>query len=64
MGAKKRIVIIGAGFGGLRLAQDLKNSEFEVFLFDKNNYHQFQPLMYQVASARLEPASNIVTISS
>jgi NADH dehydrogenase len=57
MGAKKRIVIIGAGFGGLRLAQDLKNSEFEVFLFDKNNYHQFQPLMYQVASARLEPAS-------
>jgi NADH dehydrogenase len=57
MVAKKRIVIIGAGFGGLRLAQDLKNSEFEVFLFDKNNYHQFQPLMYQVASARLEPAS-------
>lgn len=57
METRKRIVIIGAGFGGLRLAQDLKNSPYEVFLIDKNNYHQFQPLMYQVATARLEPAS-------
>ncbi len=54
---RKRIIIVGAGFGGLRLAQDLKNSPFEVVLIDKNNYHQFQPLMYQVATARLEPAS-------
>jgi NADH dehydrogenase len=53
----ERIVIVGAGFGGLRLAQDLKKSRYEVFLIDKNNYHQFQPLMYQVATARLEPAS-------
>ncbi len=57
MKSRKRIIIVGAGFGGLRLARDLKNSPYEVFLIDKNNYHQFQPLMYQVATARLEPAS-------
>ena len=57
MGIKKKIVIIGAGFAGLRLAQDLENTNFDVLLIDKNNYHQFQPLMYQVATARLEPAS-------
>ncbi|NUY82603.1 NAD(P)/FAD-dependent oxidoreductase [Flavobacterium sp. MAH-1] len=57
MSNKKRIAIIGAGFGGLRLAQDLRKSDYDIWLFDKHNYHQFQPLMYQVASARLEPAS-------
>lgn len=55
---RKRIVIVGAGFGGLRLARDLRKCKgYEIFLIDKNNYHQFQPLMYQVATARLEPAS-------
>ena len=54
---RKRIIIVGAGFGGLRLAQELKNAHYEIFLIDKNNYHQFQPLMYQVATARLEPSS-------
>ena len=55
---KKKIVIVGAGFAGLRLAQDLINfSGYEIYLIDKNNYHQFQPLMYQVATARLEPTS-------
>ncbi|XCF05732.1 NAD(P)/FAD-dependent oxidoreductase [Tamlana crocina] len=54
----ERIIIIGAGFAGLRLAQELINHpNYEVYLLDKQNYHQFQPLMYQVASARLEPAS-------
>lgn len=54
----ERIIIIGAGFAGLRLAQDLINHpNYEVYLIDKQNYHQFQPLMYQVATARLEPAS-------
>ncbi|HEY0091079.1 MAG TPA: NAD(P)/FAD-dependent oxidoreductase [Flavobacterium sp.] len=53
----KKIVIVGAGFAGLRLARELKNCPYEVFLLDKNNYHQFQPLLYQVATARLEPAS-------
>jgi NADH dehydrogenase len=53
----KKIVIIGAGFAGLRLARKLKNKNFEIWLIDKNNYHQFQPLFYQVATAGLEPSS-------
>lgn len=57
MQTQKRIVIVGAGFAGLRLAQDLEDTNYDVLLIDKNNYHQFQPLMYQVATARLEPAS-------
>ncbi len=55
---QKRVVIIGAGFGGLTLARKLaKRAEFQVVLIDKNNYHQFQPLFYQVAMAGLEPSS-------
>ncbi|WP_111309701.1 NAD(P)/FAD-dependent oxidoreductase [Confluentibacter sediminis] len=58
MAEVQKVIIIGAGFAGLRLAQDLINHpNFEVYLIDKHNYHQFQPLMYQVATARLEPAS-------
>lgn len=53
----KRVLIIGAGFAGLNLARKLHKKGFEVFLVDKNNYHQFQPLFYQVATAGLEPAS-------
>ncbi len=56
---KKKIVIIGAGFAGLNLAKKLEKKEFNVFLIDKNNYHQFQPLFYQVATAGLEPNSII-----
>jgi len=55
--AQKRIVIIGAGFGGLKLAQKLIGSGYQIVLIDKNNYHQFQPLFYQVASAGIEPSS-------
>jgi len=55
--ARKRIVIIGAGFGGLKLAQKLVGSGYQIVLIDKNNYHQFQPLFYQVASAGIEPSS-------
>lgn len=54
---RKKIVIVGAGFAGLRLAQELNNTDYDVLLLDKHNYHQFQPLMYQVATARLEPTS-------
>lgn len=54
---RQRIVILGAGFAGLRLARSLNGTKYEVFLIDKHNYHQFQPLMYQVATARLEPSS-------
>jgi NADH:ubiquinone reductase (H+-translocating) len=55
----KRIIIIGAGFAGLRLAKEMSNSDhYEVYLFDRFNHHQFQPLFYQVATAGLD-ASNI-----
>lgn len=53
----KRIVIIGGGFAGLKLARELKNESYEIWLIDKNNFHQFQPLFYQVATAGLEPSS-------
>lgn len=52
-----RIVIVGGGFAGLTLARKLAKSDFQVVLVDKNNYHQFQPLFYQVAMAGLEPSS-------
>jgi len=54
----KRIVIIGAGFGGLALGRELaKREDLQVVIIDKNNFHQFQPLFYQVATAGLEPSS-------
>ncbi|WP_185866444.1 NAD(P)/FAD-dependent oxidoreductase [Blattabacterium cuenoti] len=53
----KRVVIIGAGFAGLQVAKKLKRDKFQVVLIDKNNYHTFQPLLYQVATAGLEPDS-------
>lgn len=56
-GNRQRVVILGAGFAGLRLARSLENTDYDVWLIDRHNYHQFQPLMYQVATARLEPAS-------
>ncbi|NVO20583.1 MAG: NAD(P)/FAD-dependent oxidoreductase [Bacteroidetes bacterium] len=54
---KKRIVIVGAGFAGLKLASKLNGSDYQVILLDQNNYHQFQPLFYQVATAGLEPSA-------
>src|SRR3954465_12053746 len=54
---KKKVVIVGGGFAGLHLAKKLSRSEYHVILIDKENYHQFQPLFYQVASARLEPSN-------
>src|SRR5947209_5622724 len=54
-----KVVIAGAGFAGLKLARKLNNKPgFEVLLIDRFNYHQFQPLFYQVATAALD-ASNI-----
>ena len=53
-----KIIIAGAGFGGLRLARKLNNKAgFEIILLDRFNYHQFQPLFYQVATGGLEPSS-------
>lgn len=54
---KKRVVIVGGGFGGLKLANKLRKSNFQVVLVDRNNYHQFPPLIYQIASAGIEPSS-------
>jgi NADH:ubiquinone reductase (H+-translocating) len=52
----KRVVIVGAGFGGLAAAKALGKSPFEVTVIDRHNYHLFQPLLYQVATAGLSPA--------
>jgi NADH dehydrogenase len=57
MKAKKRVVIIGAGFAGIQLARKLDADFFEVLLIDKLNHHQFQPLFYQVATSQIEPSS-------
>ena len=56
-GDQKRIVIVGGGFGGLELAKNLRKTGMQIVLIDKHNYHQFQPLIYQVASAGMEPSS-------
>lgn len=53
----KRVVIVGGGLGGQKLATSLRRSGFQVVLVDKNNYNQFPPLIYQVASAGLEPSN-------
>ncbi len=56
-GTKKRVVIVGGGFGGLKLARKLNDRDFQVVLLDKNNYHLFQPLLYQVATSGIEPSA-------
>src|SRR5262245_46534870 len=55
-GTKPRIVIVGAGFGGLAVAQSLRCADADVTLIDRQNHHLFQPLLYQVATAGLSPA--------
>ena len=55
--AHKRLVIVGGGFGGLKLARKLKSNKFQIVLLDKNNHHIFQPLLYQVATAGIEPSA-------
>lgn len=54
---KKKLVIIGGGFGGLNLAKKIDKELWDVVIVDRNNYHSFPPLFYQVASSGLEPAS-------
>ena len=53
MDTKKKIVVIGGGFGGLATVQGLKTADAEITLIDKRNHHLFQPLLYQVATAGL-----------
>lgn len=57
MAEKPKIVIIGAGFGGIAMAKTFKNKPVDILLIDQHNYHNFQPLMYQVATSGLEPYS-------
>lgn len=52
-----RVVILGGGFAGIKLIKSLRKSRLQLVLFDRNNYHTFQPLLYQVATAGLEPDS-------
>jgi NADH:ubiquinone reductase (H+-translocating) len=54
---KPRIVVLGGGFGGIRLARAIDTRHYQVVMLDRNNYHGFQPLLYQVATAGLEPDS-------
>ncbi len=55
-GTKPRIVIVGAGFGGLAVAQSFRHADADITLIDRQNHHLFQPLLYQVATAGLSPA--------
>lgn len=54
---QKRVVIVGAGFAGITLGMKLPEKYFQVVLLERNNYHQFQPLLYQVATSAIEPSS-------
>ncbi|QCK15861.1 NAD(P)/FAD-dependent oxidoreductase [Mangrovivirga cuniculi] len=54
---KKRIVVIGGGFAGINFVDKINSKEYQIVLFDRYNYHTFQPLLYQVATAGLEPDS-------
>lgn len=54
MNHKPKVIIVGAGFAGLNAAKGLKRADVDILMIDKNNYHTFQPLLYQVATAGLE----------
>lgn len=54
---RKRVVIIGAGFGGIHISQSLAKADIDIILVDKHNYHAFLPLLYQVATGGLEPSN-------
>ncbi|MDE6224769.1 MAG: FAD-dependent oxidoreductase, partial [Muribaculaceae bacterium] len=53
---KKHLVIIGGGFAGLNLLRKIDKSKYRVTVIDRNNYHSFPPLFYQIASAGIDPA--------
>ena len=55
MSGRPRVVVIGAGFGGMRVCEALSESEVDIVIVDRHNYNTFQPLLYQVATAGLNP---------
>ncbi|MDD3359864.1 MAG: NAD(P)/FAD-dependent oxidoreductase [Parabacteroides sp.] len=57
MANKKKVVVVGCGFAGIRLIQELDQNVFDIYVIDKLNNHQFQPLFYQVATAQIDPSS-------
>jgi NADH dehydrogenase len=57
-----RVVIVGAGFGGIACARALRHAPASITLIDRQNYHLFQPLLYQVATAALSPADIAIPI--
>lgn len=57
-----RLVVIGCGFAGLKFSKKIDSTKYQIVLIDKNNYHTFQPLLYQVASSGLEPDSIVYPI--
>ncbi len=61
---KPRVVIVGAGFGGLNAARSLAKAPVEITIIDRSNYHTFQPLLYQVATAGLSPGEIAAPIRS
>ena len=62
--ARPRVVIIGSGFGGLYAAKSLGRAEVDLTIIDRRNYHLFQPLLYQVATAALNPSDIATPIRS
>jgi NADH dehydrogenase len=60
---KKRIVVVGSGFAGLKFVRSILRKNFQIVLLDKNNFHQFQPLLYQVAIQQAKTlAGNLIRI--
>src|ERR1700758_1636624 len=64
MNSKPRVIIVGSGFGGLEAAKKLACKDVQVTVIDRTNYHLFQPLLYQVATAALSPADIAAPIRS
>src|SRR6266852_1346106 len=62
--ARRHVVIVGGGFGGLYAAKALRNAEVRITVVDRHNYHLFQPLLYQVATAALNPSDIAAPIRS
>lgn len=57
MRKKKKVIVVGGGFAGIKLVRNLDERLFDILLIDKINHHQFQPLFYQVATSQIEPSS-------